>query len=148
MTVGDLDAVMAIENAVYPFPWTRGNFIDSLAAGHLARVAGAPDRLVGYYVAMAGVDELHLLNITVAPAAQRQGLARRLVGDLIEHAAGCGARQVWLEVRTSNAVAQIVYRELGFVRRGVRRDYYPAPRGSREDALVMSLDVAPAVGGS
>ncbi|MGL6113172.1 MAG: ribosomal protein S18-alanine N-acetyltransferase, partial [Rubrivivax sp.] len=74
MDVGDLDAVMAVEHGAYRFPWTRGNFIDSLAAGYFAEVllhdtAG----LVGYYVAMTGVDEMHLLNLTVAPAMQRRG---------------------------------------------------------------------------
>ena len=38
MTAARLDAVMAIETAVYAFPWSRGNFIDSLAAGYDATV--------------------------------------------------------------------------------------------------------------
>jgi [ribosomal protein S18]-alanine N-acetyltransferase len=142
LTLGDLDDVMAIENVVYPFPWTRGNFVDSVAAGHRARVAVDAAGLLGYYVAMAGVDEMHLLNITVAPAAQRRGLARRLLVDLVQHAASVGAERVWLEVRASNAVAQMAYRQLGFAPMGVRRDYYPAPGGQRENALVMSLLVA------
>src|SRR5688572_3345900 len=66
MTAADVDAVMALETHVYPFPWTRGNFIDSLAAGYVAEVLRdrREGRLLGYFVALAGVDELHLLNIT------------------------------------------------------------------------------------
>ena len=70
MLAADLDAVMAIEVGVYAFPWTRGNFIDSLAAGYTAQVLrrASDHTLIGYCVAMAGADEMHLLNITVAPA--------------------------------------------------------------------------------
>ena len=140
MTTAQLDAVMTIEVSAYPFPWSRGNFIDSLAAGHPAwllkdRTGG----LLGYFVAMAGVEEVHLLNITVAPAAQRQGHARALMAALVEQARAGGARQLWLEVRLGNAVARAVYERLGFVQVGVRKGYYPAASGGREDAIVMSL---------
>ena len=80
----DLDRVLAVERAAYDFPWTRGNFVDSLAAGYLAEML-VDHRLglVGYIVAMAGVDEMHLLNLTVAPAQQRRGHARCLL-DVLE----------------------------------------------------------------
>jgi ribosomal-protein-alanine N-acetyltransferase len=78
MTAADLDAVMLLETGVYPFPGTRGNFIDSLAAGYVAQLLrdGRDGRLIGYFIALAGVDEMHLLNITVAPAHRRHGYAR------------------------------------------------------------------------
>lgn len=142
MTTAQLDAVMAIEVSAYPFPWTRGNFIDSLAAGHPAWLL--QDRsggLLGYFIAMTGVEEMHLLNITVAPAAQRQGHARVLMAALVEQARGGGARQLWLEVRLGNAGARAVYERLGFVQVGVRKGYYPAGFGRREDAIVMSLSL-------
>ena len=140
MTTAQLDAVLAVEVSAYPFPWTRGNFIDSLAAGHPAwllqdRAGG----LLGYFVAMTGVEEMHLLNITVAPAAQRQGHARVLMAALVEQSRARAARQLWLEVRLGNAVARAVYERLGFVQVGVRKNYYPAAFGRREDAIVMSL---------
>ena len=124
MTVRDIDAVQAIEAAAYSFPWTRGNFIDSLAAGYLAEVLEDDGVPLGYFVAMAGVDELHLLNITVAPPFQGQGHG-----------------QLLLEVRRSNPRAQALYRRCGFVEVGLRRGYYPALQG-REDAIVMSLSLA------
>ena len=140
MTVAQVDAVMAIEVAAYAFPWSRGNFIDSLAAGYPARVlSGARGELLGYFVAMAGVDEMHLLNITVAPAVQGRGHARLLIDALTALCREQHARALWLEVRASNARARAMYERLGFTQVGVRKGYYPAPFGRREDAIVMSL---------
>ena len=93
MTVADLDEVAAIEGRAYDFPWTRGNFIDSLAAGYLARVLRASSgEMLGYFIAMKGVDEMHLLNVTVAPAEQGKGHARRMLDELIGHCRDAGAR--------------------------------------------------------
>ena len=99
----------------------------------------AGDHLLGYFVAMMGVDEVHLLNITVAPAYQMQGWARVLLDALALWARGRGAQWLWLEVRVSNERALHVYQAHGFRRVGERKRYYPAPAGQREDAVVMSL---------
>jgi ribosomal-protein-alanine N-acetyltransferase len=88
---------------------------------------------------MQGVDEVHLLNITVAPEYQRQGWARVMLEALATWARGRGAEWLWLEVRVSNARALGVYEAHGFRRVGQRKGYYPAGRGEREDAVVMSL---------
>lgn len=142
MTVGELSAVTAIEAAAYDFPWTRGNFIDSLAAGYLARVLREADsEVVGYFIAMKGVDEMHLLNLTVAPEAQGQGHAWRMLDELVTLCRAVNARQLWLEVRETNERARRLYTRYGFRHIGVRRGYYPALYGRREDADVMSLDV-------
>jgi ribosomal-protein-alanine N-acetyltransferase len=142
MTVGELHAVVAIEAAAYDFPWTRGNFIDSLAAGYLARVlCTASGQIVGYFVAMRGVDEMHLLNLTVAPSEQGQGHARHMLDELVGLCRLQHAAQLWLEVRESNARARGLYLRYGFRHVGVRRGYYPALQGRREDAAVMSLGV-------
>jgi len=134
MRAADVDAVMAVETRVYPFPWTRGNFIDSLAAGYPARVLldGAGEML-GYFVAMCGVDEMHLLNITVAPAAQSRGHARHMIAALLELCRVDGARRLWLEVRESNVRARAIYTGLGFEHQGMRKGYYPAAFGRRDD---------------
>ena len=142
MTVGDLGVVSAIETAAYPFPWSRGNFIDSLAAGYIARVLWADrQRAIGYFIAMEGVDEMHLLNLTVAPPEQRRGNACRMLDELVALCRAHGARQLWLEVRESNERARALYLRYGFKHIGVRRGYYPAAAGKREDAAVMSLEV-------
>lgn len=144
MRVGDLTEVMAIERQAYPVPWTHGNFVDSLASGYAAEVLRGPRaELLGYWLAMQGVDEMHLLNITVAPAWQGRGLAVAMLDRLV---AACRERdlpQLWLEVRLGNERAQAVYRRYGFSDVGRRRAYYPTPEGPREDALLMSLMVAP-----
>jgi len=142
MTVAELQAVVAIEAAAYDFPWTRGNFIDSLAAGYLARVlCDTGGHVVGYFIAMKGVEEMHLLNLTVAPVEQGKGHARFMLDELVDLCGGVGARQLWLEVRESNARARRLYERYGFRHIGVRRGYYPAMHGRREDASVMALEV-------
>ena len=145
LTPAWLPAVLRVEQSAYENPWSEANFADSLQAGYQAQLltAGlAPQaELLGYFVAMKGVDEVHLLNITVAPAFQRQGWARVMLDALALWARGQGAQWLWLEVRMSNGRAKAVYESHGFRQVGTRRLYYPAtastPRG--EDALVMSL---------
>ncbi len=141
MTVRDLDEVGRIEALAYGFPWSRGNFIDSLAAGYLAEVLECPlDGLLGYYVAMPGVDELHLLNITVAPAAQGRGHGQTLLDAVQAQGRRQGLGTLWLEVRHGNHRARALYLRRGFAEVGLRRGYYPAA-GGREDAVVMRLDL-------
>lgn len=143
MAVADTDAVLAIEQAAYAFPWTRGNFIDSLAAGYRCELRyDADGQLAGYTVAMGAVDEVHLLNVTVAPALQGRGHARALIARLLDEARAEGRHSLWLEVRPSNVRARELYRRLGLQEVGTRRGYYPAPAGQREDAIVMSLPLS------
>ena len=140
MTPMALDAVVAIENAAYEFPWTRGNFLDSLHAGYPAWLLRADDgRLLGYYVAMVGSDEMHLLNITVDPACQGQGHALYMLDALRRLTREQGIGTLWLEVRVSNSRARAIYERYGFRQVGLRKGYYPAPQNRREDAIVMSL---------
>ena len=141
MTLGRLDEVLAIEQAAYEFPWTRGNFIDSLAARYLAETLMSETGVAGYFVAMGGIDEMHLLNLTVAPAWQGRGHGRALLDALVEHCRSRGDRTLWLEVRESNLRARAIYSLYGFGEVGMRRGYYPAPHGQREHAVVMSLEV-------
>ncbi len=142
MGLRDLDAVLAVETAAYSHPWSRGNFIDSLAAGYQAELLeDSAGGLVGYFVAMPGVDELHLLNSTVAPAWQGQGHGSALMQAVRALAQQLGLATLWLEVRESNHRARALYARLGFAEVGLRRGYYPAA-ARREDAVVMSLRVA------
>ena len=138
MTEADLTAVMAIESEIYAFPWTLGNFRDSIAAGYSCWTYTCGGELFGYGVVMHAADEAHLLNLSVAAAGQKQGHGSRLLQRLCELARRCGARLILLEVRPSNLAGQRLYERHGFQRVGLRRDYYPAPYG-REDALIFSL---------
>jgi ribosomal-protein-alanine N-acetyltransferase len=139
MVAERLDAVVAIEQRAYAHPWNRTNFLDALQSGNQAQMLVAEDLLLGYFVAMAGVDEMHLLNITVAPEYQGQGWARVMLDALTLWARGQSAEWLWLEVRVGNLRAMRVYEAHGYKRVGQRKDYYPSGRGQREDAVVMGL---------
>ena len=136
MAAQDLDEVLRIEYAVYSHPWSRSNFSDSMASGYRCWVCRLGVNLVGYFVLMIAVDEVHLLNISVAEGYQEQGLGARLMRFAMLDAARNGGKTFLLEVRPSNEKALALYHHLGFRQIGVRRGYYPA-EGGREDALVM-----------
>ena len=140
MVVSDVDEVFALETSVYPHPWSRGNFVDSLASGYnswtLRDEAGA---LIGYFLLMPVVDEAHLLNVAVATARQGEGLGRYLLGKVCACARGLSMESILLEVRPSNLRALKVYDRYGFAEIGRRKAYYPAHNGQREDAIVMRL---------
>lgn len=140
MQPSDISDVLAIENDLYPFPWTRGNFLDSINSNYetwlLRDEIGA---LVGYFLLMLSVDDAHLLNITVHRDLQGQGIGLLLLDKAraITHEKKLHA--MLLEVRPSNARAEKIYRHYGFTRIGIRKGYYPAPNNEREDAIVMKL---------
>jgi ribosomal-protein-alanine N-acetyltransferase len=138
MTEQRLDAVMAVELMAYAKPWKVEHFKDCLQAGYQAQVLMAEQTVLGYFVAMRVHDEVHLLNITVAPQHQGQGWARVMLDALAIWARGQGALWLWLEVRDGNARAIEVYQAQGFATVGRRKRYYPTAEGPREDALVMS----------
>lgn len=162
-----IPAICAIERSAFTHPWTVANFSDSLAAGYNCQClvgpsgpgggrasmaargprtlwqrapAGSGDEtLIGYFVAMKGVDEVHLLNITVAPAFQRQGWAPLMLEALAGWSRSQNCQWLWLEVRASNHRALSIYEQHGFRRVGMRKSYYPELGNGREDAIVMSL---------
>ncbi|MEA3195615.1 MAG: [ribosomal protein S18]-alanine N-acetyltransferase [Betaproteobacteria bacterium] len=138
MREADLEEVMAIENAIYSHPWTRGNFVDSLSAGYECRCLRLGAELLGYFVLMVAAQEAHLLNLSIAAPHQRRGLGSGLLQEAADLAQRLGARNVFLEVRPSNRGAQALYTRFGFRKIATRRGYYPAHAG-REDALVLTL---------
>jgi ribosomal-protein-alanine N-acetyltransferase len=141
MREADLAEVIAIEDAIYSHPWTRGNFADSLTAGYECRTWRMEGELLGYFVLMVAAGEAHLLNLSVATAWQRKGHGSALLREAAAIARGLGARGIFLEVRPSNGGAQALYTRFGFRKVAVRRGYYPAHSG-REDALVLTLALA------
>jgi [ribosomal protein S18]-alanine N-acetyltransferase len=138
MQDGDLDAVMCIEPHIYSHPWTRGNFADSLNAGHSAWVLLLNGELIGYTLMMLVLDEAQLLNLSVAKMYQKQGWGRILLEHMIEKSKHYKATNMFLEVRTSNISAIALYENMGFNEMAIRRKYYPAQSG-REDAVLMGL---------
>ncbi len=142
MTAADVDEVHALECSVFPHPWSRTNFTDSLASGYDAwTVRGPGGLLAGYYLLMYAVDEAHLLDVAVAAGRQRQGLGRHLLDRIGKRAKEQGMDSILLEVRPTNERALAVYRRYGYREIGRRKGYYPAHAGLREDAIVMRLDL-------
>ena len=136
MTLADMDEVMRIEQVVHSHPWTRGNFADALQSHNLCKVLEEGIDTLGYAVLMPVVDEVELLNISIAAEHQRKGLGRRLLGELMKISRVLGMQRMLLEVRKSNVAALGLYCNAGFSEIGLRRGYYLADNG-REDAIVM-----------
>lgn len=136
MREDDLDWVAACERDLHAFPWSRGNFADSLAAGYSCWIMKHDGQAVGYGVMMLILDEAHLLDISIVKSAQRTGMGRALLDFLRSVARQSGATQFFLEVRPSNETALSLYYKADFEQIGRRRGYYPAREG-REDAIVM-----------
>lgn len=137
MKRGDLATVTAIEADIYEFPWSRGNFVDSLVAGYDAWVFERDAAVIGYAVQMWAVDEVHLLNFSIARSWQGQGLGATALKWLLGDVSSKNARGIYLEVRPSNPVARRLYAAHGFRQIGQRKRYYPAAGNTREDALVL-----------
>ena len=141
MREDDLDTIIAIEQAVYPYPWTRGIFFDCLNIGYLCRVLEFNKNIVAYAVMSVAVGEAHLLTIVVPSSEQGKGYGKKMLNEMITHAVIDNANTMYLEVRTSNKTAIDLYHNRGFNELGIRKGYYPADKG-REDALILALDLS------
>lgn len=139
MGEGDLDAVMEVERRIYEFPWTPGNFHDSIRAGYDCWICRNGAGVLSYAVMMLAAGEAHLLNLSVDTEFRRRGHGTRLLQHLILTARARGAHILYLEVRPSNAAGLELYARNGFRQIGARRNYYPAREGS-ENALVLALE--------
>ncbi|NBX00596.1 MAG: ribosomal-protein-alanine N-acetyltransferase [Methylophilaceae bacterium] len=138
MQIDDLNAVIQIETVNFPFPWTAGNFKDSINSGHICLVLEIDRVLVGYAILMMVLDEAHLLNISVALAWKGKGWGRYLLNHTMQISREKGGLNMFLEVRPSNVSAITLYESIGFNEMGVRPGYYPAHNG-RENALLMGV---------
>ncbi|MCB5185261.1 ribosomal protein S18-alanine N-acetyltransferase [Methylobacillus gramineus] len=132
----DLDVIARIEPTIFPYPWTRGNFTDSLNSGYSCWVYEQSGEVFGYAVLMMVLDEAHLLNISIATPWQGKGFGRSLLQHMMEIGRRHGALNMFLEVRPSNLSAIALYESMGFNEMAIRRGYYPAKQG-REDAVLM-----------
>lgn len=137
MTETDVESVLNIEFAAFSHPWTRGIFLDCIKSGYECWLMFLGGQQVGHGVLSAAGDECHLLNLTVKPESQSNGLGGKLLQHLMRQGQERGAETAFLEVRESNHPAIRLYERCGFNEIGRRRDYYPAV-GGREDALVMA----------
>lgn len=136
----DVEAVMVIEEQVYPYGWSGGIFRDCLRVHYSCWVMEQGLEIVGYGIMSVAVGEAHILNVAVAPATQGQGRGREMLMHLLRTGRQHGAETAFLEVRPSNQVAIRLYETAGFHQVGVRRAYYPGDKG-REDAVIMARDL-------
>jgi len=140
LAIADLDAVMDIESRAYDFPWTQGIFRDCLRVGYCCWCYENDGLIQGYGVMSVAAGESHILNLSVRPESQRQGIGSKLMKHFLQLARRHDADIVMLEVRPSNVSAISLYEKMGFNEIGVRRNYYPADAG-REDALLLALSL-------
>jgi ribosomal-protein-alanine N-acetyltransferase len=138
MRAADLAEVAQLEKSLYAFPWSLGNFRDSVNAGYDCWIVTHGERVIGYAILMIALDEAHLLNIAIAPEWQNQGIGRAFLRHMIAVAKSAACQIVYLEVRPSNTGARHLYRAMGFQQIAIRPEYYPAVTG-REDALFLGL---------
>jgi ribosomal-protein-alanine N-acetyltransferase len=132
----DLCLIMPIEQQCHSHPWSQAHFISSIESTHQCYVLRDGRSIVAYCITSTAADEAELLNITVAPDYQRQGIAKQLlinICDLFDNS----IQMLFLEVRESNGAAIALYHSLNFNEVGKRPNYYPAKKG-REDAIIMA----------
>ena len=140
MRMADLPEVAHLEKSLYAFPWSLGNFRDSVTAGYDCWTVTHGEAVIGYAILMVALDEAHLLNFAIDSEWQNQGVGRAFLEHMIAVARAAGCQIVYLEVRPSNLAARHLYRSTGFQQIAIRPDYYPA-RGGREDALFLGLSL-------
>lgn len=140
LNADDLDRMIEIEQAAYPYPWTRGIFADCIGVGYDCWGLQVGSDLVGYCIQTHAAGENHLLNLCIAPERQRQGLGSILLDHAIKLARLQQCFCIFLEVRPSNPPGIKLYRKNGFTVVGERPDYYRSDQG-RESALVMKLNL-------
>ena len=140
ISLGDLDGIVQIERAVNPFPWGEEALRDTIASSGHHLISLREGRAVGFLLSSFVLDEAQLLLIGVSPNWQGVGVGGQLLKELINRSQDQGQKLIYLEVRSGNERAIRLYRSLGFIDIGVRRDYYPGLVG-REDAIVMSLQL-------
>ena len=137
MCVADLEAVLEIEQASFPIPWSRNAFLQELLENDRAIYLIARDeteRIAGYIGMWIVLDEGHITNLATHPDFRRSGVGRTLLAAMMTAGREQGVRYVTLEVRRSNLAAQQLYQKAGFAPMGVRRQYY---LDNKEDAVIM-----------
>lgn len=146
LTAADLDEVLTIERASFPTPWSRGAFLYELKQNPVARCwvargSGSAPRVVGYLCLWEIHPEIHITNLAVHRVWRRQGIARSLLGAILEDARRRHLTTAFLEVRPTNTEARSLYEDLGFQVIGRRKGYY---FDTGEDALLMKADLTAA----
>ncbi len=138
----DIPRVCELEALAYQFPWSAKIITDCIRAGYSCWAAEYLCKVEGYGVLTMAAGESHILNVCVNPALHQQGLGKHIVAHLLNVARDHHAETAFLEVRPSNLAAYNLYAKMGFNEVGKRKDYYPTKGATREDALIMALNLS------
>lgn len=142
----DLPLIIQLEQASSSKPWSSQQITDCINGDYCVEVFEgeiSDNRIIGYWILQSIVDELHLLNITIAHDAQGKGFGKSAMARLLDRARELQANTLYLEVRKSNQIARSVYTQAGFSVIGQRKDYYSLTDGGREDAILMKCVITP-----
>ena len=136
MTVEHIDGVLAVEEATFSIPWTRKDFEREMTENNLAiyYVAVADGKIVGYAGMWHVITEGHITNVAVLEDYRKQGIGDALMEQLEQVALEKEMSGITLEVRISNAPAQLLFHKHGYRAEGLRKNYYP---DTHEDAVIM-----------
>ncbi|MDR6983825.1 ribosomal-protein-alanine N-acetyltransferase [Rheinheimera pacifica] len=133
----DIAAVLRIEQAANNYPWTEAAFASSFADSYFSyKLLDNAGNILGFYIAQLILEQLELFNICVAPTEQGKGYGHALMQHFLHEGRTRGATEVFLEVRSSNLSAIVLYQRYGFTATGLRKGYYVSSAG-KEDALLM-----------
>lgn len=131
-----IDGVLAVEEATFTTPWTRGDFEREIRENAMAVyfVAKDKEKIMGYAGMWHVVTEGHITNVAVLHDYRRQGVGDQLMEAIIKEALAREMIGLTLEVRMNNQAAQKMYAKYGFRAEGIRKNYYP---DTKEDAVIM-----------
>ncbi|TFE00709.1 ribosomal protein S18-alanine N-acetyltransferase [Jeotgalibacillus salarius] len=136
MTYGDIDGVLAVEEASFSSPWSREAFENEMTINQFAKylLLEVDGKIAGYCGLWLVMDEAHITNVAVVPELRGHQLGKKMMVKVMDMLRSEGATMMTLEVRVSNHIAQSLYEGLGFSKGGIRKNYYS---DNGEDALVM-----------
>lgn len=142
MTSDDLEGVFEVEKTAFPIPWPISSFeeeLKNILATYL--IAKKGDKIVGYIGLWFIMDECHITNVAVHSDYRKQKIATKLVNEMLKLCKEHFTTYVTLEVRKNNLPAQCLYKKFGFREEAIRKEYYKNPDNTREDAVIMSLEL-------
>lgn len=136
VTPMDIDAIMHIEVESFTLPWSRESYLGELKNNFATYLVGDYEgEVIGYGGIWVVFEEAHITNVAVAPEYRKAGVGRALMEELERAARSKAAHRIVLEVRPSNIAALALYRGLGYITSGLRKEYYS---DNNEDALLMT----------
>jgi len=140
MDMIDIDGVLKVEEASFIEPWPKEIFYQEIKNNDYAYyfVAQLDNEIIGYAGMWFVIDDAQITNIAILPEYRGQKIGEKLFEYTCQQAMRMGVKRLSLEVRTSNVIAQSLYKKFGFVPGGIRKNYYT---DNQEDAIVMWVNL-------